>query len=60
MMFLVISIVSTSSTPPESAYWGASISSHAGLSFAFDVMIRFEVQKSFYFRVKAKESALKP
>jgi ATP-binding cassette subfamily A (ABC1) protein 3 len=44
MMFLVISIVSSSTTPPESAYWGASISSHAAMSFAFDVMIQFEGQ----------------
>ena len=44
MMFLVISIVSSSATPTTSSYWAASISSHAAISFAFDVMISFESQ----------------
>lgn len=43
LMYMVISLVgSGSEIVPQSAYWGASISSHAAMSFAFDVMVMFE------------------
>lgn len=43
LMYMVISLVgSGTNLVPESSYWGASISSHAAMSFAFDVMIMFE------------------
>ncbi|CAK63380.1 unnamed protein product (macronuclear) [Paramecium tetraurelia] len=45
LMYMVISLVgSGEQIVPESTYWGASISSHAGMSFAFDVMVLFEAQ----------------
>ncbi|CAD8172616.1 unnamed protein product [Paramecium pentaurelia] len=45
LMYMVISLVgSGQEIVPESSYWGASISSHAGMSFAFDVMVMFEAQ----------------
>lgn len=43
LMFMVISLVgSGDSLVPVATYWGASISSHAGLSFSFDTMVAFE------------------
>lgn len=43
LMYMVISLVgSGDSLVPVSTYWGASISSHAGLSFSFDTMVSFE------------------
>lgn len=43
LMYMVISLVgSGSEIVPQSAYWGASVSSHAAMSFAFDVMVMFE------------------
>jgi ATP-binding cassette subfamily A (ABC1) protein 3 len=42
-MYMVIGLVGTGSKiVPQSAYWGASVSSHAAMSFAFDVMAMFE------------------
>ena len=42
LKFLVITIVDSGSTPTTSTYWAASLSSHAALSFSFDVMSSFE------------------
>lgn len=40
---MIISLVgSGTDVVPESSYWGASISSHAAMSFSFDVMVMFE------------------
>ncbi|CAD8078681.1 unnamed protein product [Paramecium primaurelia] len=45
LMYMVISLIgSGQNLVPEATYWGASVSSHAGMSFAFDVMILFEAQ----------------
>lgn len=43
MMYLVITLVGSSSVIPTDTYWGASISSHAAFSFACDLMITYEV-----------------
>jgi ATP-binding cassette subfamily A (ABC1) protein 3 len=42
LMYMVIALVNGNSSVPKSALWGASISSHAALSFSFDVMASFE------------------
>lgn len=43
LMYMIISLVgSGTDVVPESSYWGASISSHAAMSFSFDVMVMFE------------------
>jgi hypothetical protein len=43
IQYMVVSIINSSGTIPQSDYWGASLCCHAGLSFAFDVMLSFEV-----------------
>ena len=44
LQFMVLTIVNSSGNIPTGDYWAASLAPHAALSFAFNVMIQFEVE----------------